>query len=344
MSGPASRRVLVTHADEPVGRRLVKSLIHDPQVETVWAVGRGRIPRSFDAFLRGSDGGFVYSRAELSRHRPVAELFRSPEFRAARIDTLVHVPRHGAAASGAPVSTPAAGLADRTAEARLVLQHALESTNLRQLVAIGSAFVYRLEPGNSNRFTEESPLDLDPDVDPELRGWIDCDMIFHGEVHNERLAVTLLRAPTVVSSGGYVFLNPALSGPGEHHLRPLGFDPLCTLISDKDLARATLLAIHRRRPGIFNVSGRETIPLSLLSHWTGGTSWSIPGPVLRGLSRARELWGGAEGPARMDGPHLRYGFSLDTSRAERELGFRAGYRIGLSRAGDGRLRVETAPA
>jgi hypothetical protein len=46
----------------------------------------------------------------------------------------------------------------------------------------------------------------------------------------------------------------------------------------------------------------------------------------------------------MDGPHLRYGFTLDTSRAERELGFRPGYRICLARAGDGSVQLETSPA
>jgi hypothetical protein len=45
----------------------------------------------------------------------------------------------------------------------------------------------------------------------------------------------------------------------------------------------------------------------------------------------------------METRHLRYGFTLDTRRAERELGFRPGYRIGLARAGDGALRLEAAP-
>jgi len=45
-----------------------------------------------------------------------------------------------------------------------------------------------------------------------------------------------------------------------------------------------------------------------------------------------------------DGDHLRYGFTLDTRRAERELGFAPAYRIGLERAGDGVLRLETSPA
>jgi hypothetical protein len=45
----------------------------------------------------------------------------------------------------------------------------------------------------------------------------------------------------------------------------------------------------------------------------------------------------------LDGPLLRHGFTLDTTRAQRELDFRPGYRIGLARAGDGQLRIETAP-
>ena len=41
------------------------------------------------------------------------------------------------------------------------------------------------------------------------------------------------------------------------------------------------------------------------------------------------------------GPHLRYGFTLDTRRAERDLAFNASDHIGLARAGDGAMRLET---
>jgi hypothetical protein len=42
------------------------------------------------------------------------------------------------------------------------------------------------------------------------------------------------------------------------------------------------------------------------------------------------------------GPHLRFGFTLDTRRAAAELGFHPRYRIGMARAGDGSLRLEAA--
>ncbi len=335
-----SRNVLITHADEPLGRRLVKRLYHDDSIGSIFALGSGRPPRSFDRFL-SSDDRLCYKRIDLTKHRPMANFFHSAEVRKRCIDTVVYVPRHSAARNQAPIP---GGVSDCTSEARLILQHALEIGAIRNLIAIGSAFVYRLTPGNSNRLLESSELDLDPDVPSEIRSWIDCDMIFHGEINSERLRVTLLRVPTVVASGGYVFLNPSLASGTGPRVRPLGFDPMCALVSDKDVAAAARLAIHARRAGIFNIAGPQTVPLSLLARWTGRPCLPLPGALLRYASQAARLVGSEHLQAALDGSHLRYGFTLDTTRAERELGFRASYRIGLARAGDGRLRIEAVPA
>jgi UDP-glucose 4-epimerase len=334
-------RVLITHADEPLGRRTVKRLYHDPEVEAIVAVGDGPAPRTFDRFLAGSEPRVIYARVDLAKHRPVADLFHSARFREAAIDTVIHLPRHGApAAETAPLIS---GLAERTAEARLVLQHCLEANGVRNLVVLGSAFVYRLPPGNANRLDENSELDLDPDVAPAIRSWIDCDMIFHGEVHNDRLRVVLLRAPTVVAGGGYVYLNPLLAGPRGPRLREAGYDPICALISDKDVARALQAGIHSERSGIYNVAGPESLPLSLLARWTGRDSVPLPGPVLSWTRTASRILGVEPPAAPSDLPHRRYGFTLDTTRAARDLAFEPNHRIGLARAGDGALTLETAP-
>ena len=333
--------VLVSHADEPLGLRVVKRLFHDAEVETILAVGDGPAPRSFDPFLAGPEPRVGYARVDLAKHRPVSDLFHSSRFREAEIDTVVYIPRHGApAAATAPVVS---GLAERTAEARLVLQNCLEADTVRNLVALGSAFVYRLPPGNANRLNEQSELDLDPDVGPEIRSWIDCDMIFHGEVHNDRLRVVLLRLPTVVAAGGYLYLNPALAGRPGLRVRGMGFDPICALVSDKDVARAVQAALHSPRSGIYNVAGNEAVPLSLLARWTGRPTVAVPGTLLEWAAWGARLLGREIGAANIDRPHLCYGFTLDTSRAERELGFRSGYRVGLARAGEGAERLEAAP-
>jgi UDP-glucose 4-epimerase len=332
------KNVLVTHADEPLGRRIVKRLFHDEQIGTIFAVGDGPPPRSFDRFLGDRDPRVLYARIDLAKHRPVADLFHSARFRASDIDTAVHLPRHGAAADeSAPLIS---GLSSHTAETRLVVQHCLEAPKLQNLVTVGSAFVYKLPPGNANRLDEESELDLEPDVLPEIRSWIDCDMIIHGEVHNDRMRVVLLRVPTVVASGGFVYLNPSLSGPSGSRVRIMGFDPICALVSDKDVARAAQGAIHAHGSGIYNVAGNEAVPLSVLARWTGRATLPVPGSALAWLSRSARLLGIETRTA--DTSHLRYGFTLDTRRVERDLDFRPSVRIGLARAGDGSLRLETA--
>jgi nucleoside-diphosphate-sugar epimerase len=331
--------VLVTHSDEPLGRRIVKLLWHDDRIGRLFALGSGTAPRAFDAFRAGSPLRFAYARIDLARHRSMSDFFHSKQLREFGIDTVVHVPQHGVAAEGPPL---AGRVSSRAAEARLVLHHALSRRSIRSLVAVGSAFVYRLSPANANHLSESSELDLDPDPAPGLRPWIDCDMLFQGEMGSPRLRIVLLRLPTVVASGGFVYLHPGLSGRAGPRLRPIGFDPLCAVISDKDAARAVQAAAHSTATGTFNLAGREAIPLSVLGRWTRRPFLPVPGPLLRaaGVGVGRFL----RDPLRdaLDGPHLRYGFTLDTSRAERELGFHPQYRIGLARAGDGGLRLETA--
>ena len=339
------RRVFVTHADEPLGRRIVKRLFHDDRIDSLFAVGSGPPPRAFDRFLSRDAGALprvTYARVDLAKHRPVHDLFHSARFREAEIDTVVHIPSHGAtSAQRAPLVS---GVPERTAEARLIVQHCLETAGLTNLVALGSAFVYKLEPGNANRLTEESELDLDPSVPSEIRSWIDADMIVHGEVHNDRLRVVMLRAPTVVASGGYVYLNPALVPRSRARVRSLGFDPICALVSDNDVARAIQAAVHARCSGIYNVAGNESLPLSVVAAWTGRAAIPVPGALLSWLGTGARWLGASPQEGAFDGPHLRYGFTLDTRRAERELGFHPSDSIGLARSGDGVLRLETAAA
>lgn len=331
--------VLVTHADEPLGRRVVKVLWHDAGVGRIFALGSGPPPRAFDACRIGPQPRLLYDRVELARHRPVADLFRSRRMRDAAIDTIVHVPQHAATREGSHV---VARVPARTAEARLVLEHALESRSMRSLVVIGSAFVYRLAPGNANRLRETSELDLDPEVSPELRSWIDCDMLFHGEIGSPRLRVVLLRVPTVVASGGYVYLHPGFAGRAGLRLRPLGFDPLCAVVSDKDVARAVQRAVYAETAGVFNVAGHEAVPLSVLGRWTRRPCLPFPGPLLRAAARGAGWLAPERVREVLDGAHLRYGFTLDTSRAARELGFVPRYRLGLARGGDGDMRLEAS--
>jgi nucleoside-diphosphate-sugar epimerase len=332
------RAVLVTHADLPLGRRIVKRLWHEPGLERIVALGEGPPPRAFDAFRIGVAPRLVYERLDHARQRSVSDWFRSRRLREIAPEAVVYVPRHGVAPEGPPV---VARVPTRTAEARLVLHHALEHRSVRALVALGSAFVYALSPGNANHLGEDSPLQLDPDAPASLRAWIDSDMLFQAELQSRRLRVVLLRLPTVVASGGYVYLHPLLEGPAGPRMRPAGFDPLCPVIADKDVAHAVAAALAGTAAGVFHVAGRERVPLSVLGRWTGRPTVPVPGPLLRIAARGAARLGVADS---LDAPLARYGMSLDVGRAAAELGFAPRYRIGMARAGDGAQRLEAVLA
>lgn len=333
------KAVLVTHADLPLGRRIVKLLWHEAGIGRIVALGEGPAPRAFDAFRVGAQPRLVYERLDHARQRSVSDWFRSRRLREIGPEAVVYVPRHGVAPEGPPVL---ARVPARVAEARLVLHHALELRSVRSLVALGSAFVYALAPGNANHLSEDSPLLLDPAAPPALRAWIDSDMLFQTEVGGQRLRVVLLRLPTVVASGGYVYLHPLLEGAAGPRPRPAGFDPLCPLIADKDVARAVAAALASGASGVFQIAGHERLPLSVLGRWTGRPTLPVPGPLLRVAVRGAARFGFAD--AAVDAPLARYGTSLDVRRAASVLGFQPRYRIGLARAGDGALRLEAVPA
>lgn len=333
------KAVVVTHADLPLGRRIVKLLWHEPGIGRLVALGEGPAPHAFDAFRVGAQPRLVYERLDHARQRSMSDWFRSRRLREIGPEAVVYVPRHGAAPEGLPV---VAHVPTRVAEARLVLHHALEQRSIRALVALGSAFVYELAPGNANLLCEDSPLRLDPAAPPALRAWIDSDMLFQAELGSPRLRVVLLRLPTVVASGGYLYLHPLLEGAAGLRPRPAGFDPLCPVIADKDVARAVAAALASEARGVFQIAGHERVPLSVLGRWTGRPTLPLPGPLL-GLAARGAAWLGLADGA-LDAPLARYGTSLDVRRAEAVLGFRPRYRIGLARAGDGTLRLEAAPA
>jgi hypothetical protein len=163
-------------------------------------------------------------------------------------------------------------------------------------------------------------------------------MLLHGEVHNDRLRVVLLRAPTVVASGGYVYLHPTLSGRSGNRPRPAGFDPIQALISDKDVARAIQAAIHARGPGIYNVAGNEALPLSTLAQWTGHTTWAVPGPLLALLTTGARFAGQALDAA-LDAPISAW-LPLDTARRASSLPPARSHRPGAR--GRRLLSLETA--
>lgn len=336
------RSVLVTHADTPVGKRVVKSCFRDTEIEMLIALGDGPSPRRFERHLGGPRPRMLYRQIDIGRHRSVSDLFHSESFRKAEVDTVVHIPSHGVPTCQR--SSEHAGLPRRVAETRLILQSCLRTAQVENVIALSSAYVYRLPPGNANRLDENSELDMDPFLEPDIRAWIDSDMMIHGEIHNDLLRVVLLRIPTVVATGGYVYFHPALSVGQRPRMPAIGFDPMCPLVTNRDVARAVSAALHSNQSGVFNISGPEVVPLRGLALGTLRFVLSEPPRRRDWLAATTRLLSPTRNRRTVPDSHLRYGFTLDTRAAERELGFRATDRICVDHGVDGALSLEAVPA
>ncbi len=306
------RRVLVTHLDSWVGRRLVKALYHDPDVALVLGVGTGPPPSFLDPYR---DKCF-YERIDLAKARHLNHFVRSERFLRARCDSVIHLPFTSEIESEhIPGNVPTL-----VSETRRLLAELRKRDEVERFVYLSTGFVYQPEPGSGNLVSEDTLLSFDVDCAPVVRAWIDADLICQGELKDPGLQMTILRCATIVCDGGQFLMSPPLEQPSQTP----GYDPLLSVVADRDVARALLLALHEAESGIFNIAGREVFPRSELRP-PGSRLGPIPVPRL--VSGTFSLLRGLVG--RRDRLLDRYGLVLDTRRAQEVLGFEPLYRIEL---------------
>ena len=123
-------------------------------------------------------------------------------------------------------------------------------------------------------------------------------------------------------------LNPGEPGPLARYFdlpvvpTVLGFDPVLQLVHCDDCVEALLLATLGSARGAFNIAGGNALPLTALLDGAGKVHAPLLPPAGAALisSALARLGIAALSPQLID--LLRWGRTLDTSRAERELGFR----------------------
>ncbi len=187
------RRVLVGHMDCAVGRRLAKALYHDPDVALVFGVGTGPTP----SFLERYRDKCFYQRLDLAKARHLSGFVASERFALARFDSLILLPFSSAASGRIPGNVP-----PLVSETRRLLEIARETETIKRFLLLSSAFVYSPEPGNANMMGEDEPLSFAAEGDAQVRAWIDADLMCQNELKGPELAMTILRAATIVTEAG----------------------------------------------------------------------------------------------------------------------------------------------
>jgi hypothetical protein len=105
---------------------------------------------------------------------------------------------------------------------------------------------------------------------------------------------------------------------------------MLNLLSVDDAARALHLAVHARGSGLYNIPGRDTLPLSRVIALAGRADVAVPGPLLEPLYRLRHLVTGFSFRYDLNAHRFHFTGLLDGEVAARELGYRPATAIAWS--------------
>lgn len=306
----ASTGVLVTGATTPIGRTLVRRLLGDRRIGHVLAIGAETPGHSG---LEGRSPALTYREVDLTRTRDIRTLL----FGLARdlsVGTIVHAALHRRASDHTRRVH-----AQNVESTRALLHLAERHPTIHRFVFRSAAEVYRVRCDQPTIISEEHPLDLSRDAPDWVRDRVEADLTVCGRMGLAPLSIVVLRCAEAVAPGCGSQLHDFLSA--RMCLRPLGFDPVLNLLSVEDAARALHLALTSTAQGVFNVPGKDTLPLSEAIRKWGRVDVPLPGPLLDPLYGLRRALLGADFRYDLNRPRFHFGGILDGRRARAELDY-----------------------
>ncbi|MFW5920290.1 MAG: NAD-dependent epimerase/dehydratase family protein [Polyangiales bacterium] len=304
-----STRVLVTGATTPIGRALVDDLLADPATEHVLAVAAEAPADAFPSY----DERLVYVQADLTRPRRIHELLFGPA-RELGIRSMVHTALHRRAADrGRRIR------ALNVESTRELLRLAERHPTIDKLVYRGSADVYQVEAEQPVLLDEEHPLRFTSFMPQYLRDRVEADVMVCTRMGLSPLRIVALRCCEILAPDSGSQLFDYLSS--RVCFRPLGYDPMLHVMTVRDAVRVTRLALASDAQGVFNVPGKDVLPLSAAIDLCGRVGIAVPGPALAPLYGMRAA--ALRTDFRWDLNEQRFHFSgvVDGRRAERVLGY-----------------------
>jgi UDP-glucose 4-epimerase len=151
---------------------------------------------------------------------------------------------------------------------------------------------------------------------PELADLVAADLYAGSALwRHPSFATSVLRMVYTLGPTGHGTLATFLRGARVPTV--LGYDPLFHFMHEQDVVNALVTTLDARPAGVFNVSGPQPVPLSVIIRETGRTNVPLPGPLFAaalgrfGLPR---LSRGA-----LD--HIRYPITVDSGAFKRATGF-----------------------
>jgi nucleoside-diphosphate-sugar epimerase len=311
------RGLLVTGATTPAGIELIRSFLLEPHIERIIAVGAEKHVPMFEPWLGKR---LRYLCLDLTRERSLRQLLFG-EVAQGGIDTVIHTASHRwARHRGSKIHSLNV---DAT---RQLLQICEQQPSIERFIYRGFGEVYDISAEYPLLIEEDHALHWSPHTPQWVRDRVEADMMVCMRMGMSRLQVVVLRCAECVApdtgSQLYDYLSSRVC------FQPLGFDPMLNLLSLPDLTRALFLAAHVQEQGIFNIPGKDTLPLSAVIERSQRLHLYAPGPLVSWLYQARS-WTRRNKDFRYDLNRERFHLSaiLDGSRASLILGYQPQHPI-----------------
>ncbi len=305
--------VLVTGATTPLGRALVRSLLEEDAVDAVLAVAaEEKWPFEEDARLH-------YLRVDLTRERKIRDLL----FGIARdleIDSVVHSALHRDVRDHGPGVR-----ALNVGSTRQMLFLSEQHPTIRRFVFRSYADVYAIDPETPAVIGEEHPLELSSTMPQLVRDRVEADVTVCTRMGMAPLHIVVLRCAEVPAPNSGSQLWDYLQEPV--CFRPLGYDPMINVLSIEDSVRATRLALRTEAQGVFNIPGKDVLPLSeAIAAW-GRRGIAVPGPLLGPMYALRAATRGSQFLYDLNRARFHFSGVLDGRRAREVLGYEPAHSL-----------------
>lgn len=297
--------MLVTGASRHLGAAMARQLSREPGIDRV--IGIDVVPPRHDI------GSAEFVRADI-RNPVVGKVIR-----AADVDTVVHM---GVIATPMQAGGRAAMKEINVIGTMQLLAACQKSPTVRSLIVKSTASVYGAGPRDPAMFTE----DMTP-KHPPTSGWAKDSAEVEGYVRGfarrrPDVRVAIMRLANFIGPRVETAMTAYFSLPMVPTV--LGYDARMQFIHEDDGIESLRLASLGEVSGVYNIAGPGVITVSQAIRRAGRPWIGVPRPLL-GLA-GRSL--GRAGLADFSSEQVRfltYGRAIDTSRAQRILGFTPTY-------------------
>ncbi len=304
--------VMVTGATTPIGERLIRSLLADEGIESVLAIGIE--PEDEAPLPQGFGDRLTYVSVDLGRSRRVRNLL----FGVAKelgVEVVIHTSMHrDAKDSGGRVH------AQNVDALRSLLDLGERHPTIRRLVFKSHAEVYQVKHDLPILVTENHPLNMTSGSPQWIRDRVEADLTACARMGLSSLEIAVLRCAEVLAPGCgsqiWDWLDASVA------LRPVGFDPMTNVLSIDDAVRALELAGKAFGvQGVFNIPGKDTLPLSSIARQWGVPGMPVPGGLASAFYRTRRRLRGHDFSYGMNRRRFHFCSVLDGTRARQVLGY-----------------------